>query len=259
MLGRLDQVTIGPARHEVYCRVALQLEHDGRSAMLHQTRRSLMPRHIAMTDALATYVDAHAREDAIARRLRAETATLPQAGMQIGADQGAFLALLVRGIGARRCIEVGTFTGYSALAVAQALPPDGKLVCCDISAAWTAIAQRYWQEAGVAERIELRLAPAVATLRELRDRDGAGSYDFAFIDADKSGYEAYYEECLVLVRSGGLIVLDNMLWSGRVADSDAHDADTDAIRALNAKIRGDTRVDASLLTIGDGVMLTRKR
>jgi predicted O-methyltransferase YrrM len=218
-----------------------------------------MPRHIVMTDQITAYVDAHAREDAIARRLRAETAKLPQAGMQIGADQAAFLALLVRSIGARRCIEVGTFTGYSALAVAEALRADGKLVCCDISVEWTAIAQRYWKEAGVADHIELRIAPALDTLRELRARDGAGSYDFAFIDADKCGYDAYYEECLTLLRAGGLIALDNMLWSGRVADPDAHDADTDAIRVLNAKIRADTRVDTSLLTIGDGVMLVRKR
>jgi predicted O-methyltransferase YrrM len=180
------------------------------------------------------------------------------AGMQIGADQAALMALLVRAIGARRCIEIGTFTGYSALAVAGALPEDGKLICCDISAEWTAIARRYWIEAGVADRIDLRLAPALDTLRELA-RDGGGQYDFAFIDADKSNYGAYYEACLALLRSGGLIVLDNMLWSGRVADPDHHDADTDAIRALNAKIDIDGRVDASLLTVGDGVMLVRKR
>ena len=218
-----------------------------------------MSRHLDLTDRLEQYVWQHTRETALARRLRDETAALPQSGMQIGPDQAAFLALLVRSIGARRCIEIGTFTGYSALAVADALPKGGKLVCCDISAEWTAMGQRYWNEAGVAARIELRLAPALDTLRDLLARDGAGSYDFAFIDADKAGYDAYYEHCLQLVRSGGLIALDNMLWSGRVADASAHDADTDAIRALNAKILDDERVEATLLTIGDGVMLVRKR
>jgi caffeoyl-CoA O-methyltransferase len=216
-------------------------------------------RQLAMSDQLEAYVWAHAREDAVAKRLRAETARMPQAGMQIGADEGAFLALLVRSIGARRCIEIGTFTGYSALAVATALPPDGKLVCCDISAEWTAVGQRYWNEAGVAARIELRLAPARDTLRGLLTRDGRGSYDFAFIDADKSNYDAYYEACLELLRPSGLIALDNTLWSGRVVDPAHHDTDTDAIRALNAKINADARVDAVLLTIGDGVMLVRKR
>jgi len=215
-------------------------------------------RQLEMSDRLEAYVLAHAREGTVAARLRAETAKLPQAGMQIGADQAAFMALLARAIGAKHCIEVGTFTGYSALAVAAALPEDGKLVCCDISAEWTAIARRYWLEAGIADRIDLRLAPALDTLRELA-RDGRGSYDFAFIDADKSNYGAYYEACLDLLRPGGLIVLDNMLWSGRVADPTHHDADTDALRALNAKIDIDGRVDASLLTIGDGVMLVRKR
>ena len=216
-------------------------------------------RQLAMTDRLESYVLAHARESAIAARLRAETARLPQAGMQIGADQAAFMALLVRAVGAKRCIEIGTFTGYSALAVAAALPADGKLVCCDVSAEWTAIGQRYWNEAGVANRIDLRLAPALDTLRDLVADGSRGQYDFAFIDADKASYGAYYEACLELLRPGGLILLDNMLWSGRVADPNHHDADTDAIRALNAKIDIDGRVDASLLTVGDGVMLVRKR
>ena len=215
-------------------------------------------RQLDMTDRLAAYVLAHSREGAVAARLRAETAKLPQAGMQIGADQAAFMALLVRAIDAKRCIEIGTFTGYSALAIACALPEDGRLVCCDINAEWTAIARRYWIEAGIAARIDLRLAPALDTLRELV-RGSRGEYDFVFIDADKSNYGAYYEVCLELLRPGGLIVLDNMLWSGRVADPDHHDADTDAIRALNAKIDIDGRVDSSLLTVGDGVMLVRKR
>lgn len=215
-------------------------------------------RQLDMTDRLEGYVLAHSRQGAVAARLRAETAKLPQSGMQIGADQAAFMALLVHAIGAKRCIEIGTFTGYSALAVACALPDDGRLICCDISTEWTAIARRYWNEAGIADRIDLRLAPALDTLRELA-HDGRGQYDFAFIDADKSNYGAYYEACLQLLRPGGLIVLDNMLWSGRVADPNHHDADTDAIRALNAKIDIDGRVDSSLLTVGDGVMLVRKR
>lgn len=217
-----------------------------------------MGRRLPASEAIETYVTAHSRESDVAARLRAETATLAQANMQIGPDQAAFLGLLVRAIGARRCIEIGTFTGMSALAVATALPDDGKLICCDISEEWTAIARRYWAQAGVASRIELRLAPALETCREL-SASQRGQFDFAFIDADKANYGAYYEACLQLLRPGGVIALDNMLWSGRVADPAWHDADTDALRALNASIHADTRVDASLLTIGDGVMLARKR
>ncbi|MBS0558191.1 MAG: class I SAM-dependent methyltransferase [Proteobacteria bacterium] len=217
-----------------------------------------MTRRFAASDAIENYVWAHSREGNVAARLREETAKLPQAGMQIGPDQAAFLALLVRAIGARRCIEIGTFTGMSALAVASALPADGKLVCCDISEEWTAIARRYWSEAGVAARIDLRIAPALDTLRDLATSQ-RGQIDFAFIDADKARYGDYYEACLDLLRPGGVIALDNMLWSGKVADAHVHDADTDAIRALNAKIHADARVDASLLTLGDGVMLVRKR
>ena len=199
------------------------------------------------------------RETAIQRRLRAETARMPGAGMQIGADQGALLAMLIRIMGARRALEIGTFTGYSALAVAMALPTDGKLVCCDVSDEWTSVGRKYWQEAGVANRIDLRIAPALDTLATLRREQGDGGFDFAFIDADKTNYDAYYETCLLLVRQGGLIALDNMLWSGSVADPDIHDATTEALRTLNAKITADHRVDASLLTVGDGVMLARKR
>jgi predicted O-methyltransferase YrrM len=198
-------------------------------------------------------------ETPLQKRLRAETARLPQGGMQIGADQGALLALLVRSLHARLALEIGTFTGYSALAVAAALPPDGKLVCCDISEEWTMIARRYWKEAGVAGKIELRLAPALQSLRALQRERGAGSFDFAFVDADKPAYDAYYEGCLKLLRPGGLVAFDNVLWSGKVADPKAHDADTDALRALNAKIRDDARVDSCLLTVGDGVLLARKR
>ncbi|HZP64699.1 MAG TPA: class I SAM-dependent methyltransferase [Rudaea sp.] len=218
-----------------------------------------MARRYVMSESIEDYVRAQTRESAVAARLREETAKLPQAGMQIGPDQAEFLALLVKSLGARRCIEVGTFTGYSALAVAAALPPDGKLVCCDVSAEWTAIARRYWAEAGLASRIDLHLAPAGDTLSALLAEGGGGRYDFAFIDADKPGYDAYYEACLELLRPGGLIALDNMLWSGRVADASQHDADTRALRELNAKIKADARVDAVLLTVGDGVMLARKR
>ena len=216
--------------------------------------RSLLP------EAVERYVTSQATvETPLQKRLREETSRLKQGGMQISADQGALLALIVRMIGARRALEIGTFTGYSALSVASALPDDGKLICCDVSEEWTGIARRYWQEARIAHRIDLRLAPAIETLGELLRTAGAGSFDFAFIDADKSNYDAYYESCLVLIRQGGLIALDNMLWNGDVADTKVHDPDTDALRALNAKIRDDRRVDACLLTVGDGVMVARKR
>lgn len=217
-------------------------------------RRSLFPEDVERYVALEI-----SRESPLQQRLRAETHALPMGMMQVSADQGALLALLARITGARRAIEIGTFTGYSALAVAQALPADGKLVCCDISEEWTRIARRYWEEAGVASRIDLRLGPALDTLDGLLRDHGADSFDFAFIDADKSHYDRYYESCLKLVRAGGLITLDNMLWGGKVVQPDVHDADTDALRELNAKIRDDTRVDACLLTVGDGVMLARKR
>jgi predicted O-methyltransferase YrrM len=217
-------------------------------------KRSLAP------DAVERYVNGViTRETPLQQRLRAETAPLPGAGMQIGPDQGALLALLVRLIGARRTLEVGTFTGYSALATAAALPEDGKLIACDVSEEWTAIARRYWQEAGLSGRIELRLGPAADTLAALLREGAAGSFDFAFIDADKPSYDVYYESCLSLLRPGGLIAVDNALWSGAVADPAVNDEETAAIRALNAKIRDDARVDASLLTVGDGVMLARKR
>jgi caffeoyl-CoA O-methyltransferase len=197
------------------------------------------------------------RETPVQQKLRAETAKLPDAGMQIGADQGAFFALLIHAIGAKRAIEIGTFTGYSALAVAAALPEGGKLVACDVSEEWTSIGRRYWKEAGVADKIDLRLGPAIETLETLLASEGANSFDFAFIDADKPAYDAYYEACLKLVRPNGLIAIDNVLWSGKVADDSVHDASTDALRALNEKIVRDSRVEACLLTVGDGVMLVR--
>jgi predicted O-methyltransferase YrrM len=216
-------------------------------------KRSLLP------DAVEQYVAAElVRESPVMRELRAETAKLPRGGMQIGADQGAFMAMLVRLIAAHRCLEIGTFTGYSALVVAMALPPDGRLIACDVSEEWTSIARRYWGKAGVADRITLRLAPARDTLDALL-RDGAsGSFDFAFIDADKTGYDAYYDACLRLVRPGGLILLDNALQEGAVTDPSAHSADIDAIRAINRRVAADPRVDSVLLTIGDGVMMARK-
>jgi predicted O-methyltransferase YrrM len=213
-----------------------------------------------VSDPVEHYVESFgSRESPVRQRLRVETARLPQAGMQIGADQGALMAMLVRLTGARRALEVGTFTGYSALAVAEALPPEGHLVTCDISEEWTAIARRYWREAELDGKIELRLGDARSTLAALRREAGDGSFDFAFIDADKSGYDHYYEACLQLVRPGGMILIDNVLWSGKVADPDVQDQDTVAIRTLNAKIATDPRVEACLLTVGDGVMLTRKK
>lgn len=174
-------------------------------------------------------------------------------------ETDALLQLLIRLIDARRIIEIGTFTGSGSLAMALALPDDGRIIACDVSAEWTAIARRHWQQAGVAHKIDLRLAPAAETIASLL-RDGAGErFDLAFIDADKTGYDAYYEGCLRLLRRGGLMVLDNMLWSGQVADPAAHDADTDALRALNLKIRDDDRVDFCLLSADDGIMLARKR
>jgi len=215
--------------------------------------RSLLPE--AVDDYLRTVV---VRESPLQQRLRAETARLPMGGMQIGADQGVLLAFLVRLIGAKNAIEVGTFTGYSALAVASALPPGGRLICCDVSEEWTAIARRYWAEAGIADRIELHLRPAQETLAELLQRNGAGAFDFAFIDADKTAYDAYYEACLALLRPGGLIAIDNVLWSGTVADPTDRRPDTVALRAITVKVRDDARVEACLLSIGDGVLLARK-
>lgn len=217
-------------------------------------------RTLALSDEVYDYLLAHGtREPELLRRLRDETAQLPMAQMQIGADQGAFMALLVRLIGARRCLEIGTFTGYSSLVVAMALPEDGHLVCCDVSEEWTAVARRYWAEAGLAGRIELRLGPADETLDRMLSGGDEGSYDFAFIDADKPGYDGYYERCLRLVRPGGLIAIDNVLQSGKVADPTADDESVRVIRALNAKIAGDERVDVVMLPIADGLTLARVR
>lgn len=198
------------------------------------------------------------REPEILRRLREETAAIPQAGMQIAPEQGQFMALLARLMGARRCLEVGTFTGYSALAVALALPPDGRLIACDISEEWTDVGRRYWREAGVQERIDLRLGRAMKTLDELIAGGHAGSFDFAFIDADKGNYLNYYERALALLRPGGLLAVDNVLWGGAVAGDLDQDEDTRAIRAFNAKLATDERVFLSLVPIGDGLTLAVK-
>jgi predicted O-methyltransferase YrrM len=199
------------------------------------------------------------REPEVMARLRAETRRMPDAGMQISPEQAQLMGLLVRLIDARRALEIGTYTGYSALAVALALPADGTLICCDVSEEWTAVARRYWREAGIAERIDLRMAPAADTLADLIASGANGSFDFAFIDADKENYDGYYEACLKLVRPGGLIAIDNALWHGAVADPARNDVDTTAIRALNRKIRDDARVDMVLLPIGDGLLLARPR
>lgn len=209
---------------------------------------------------LQRYLVAHgARETALERELRRVTQRLPQASMQIGAEQGALLALLVRMLRARRCLEIGTFTGYSALVVARVLPAGSRLICCDVSAQWTAIARRFWRRAGVSRKIELRLAPALGTLDALLARGGAGSFDFAFIDADKASYLAYYERCLKLVRRGGLIAADNTLWGGSVADARNQSVDTRAIRAFNRRLLRDRRVDMALVPVGDGLTLALKR
>jgi caffeoyl-CoA O-methyltransferase len=211
------------------------------------------------SDALFDYiVRVGAREHPLLRRCREETARHPHSGMQIGPDQGAVMALLAQLIGARRYLEIGTFTGYSALAVALALPPEGRLVCCDVSKEYTDLARGYWQEAGVASKVDLRVGPAAATLDRMI-AENEQPFDFAFIDADKPGYDAYYERALKLVRTGGLIALDNMLWSGDVANAEIMDVNTAAIRALNQKIHDDPRVDMAMLALGDGVMLARKR
>lgn len=215
---------------------------------------------IGLSDELAAYVlDVGTREPGVLARLREETAALPEHSMQIAPEQGAFLALLVELTGARRCLEIGTFTGYSSTAVAMALPEDGRIVCCDVSEAWTEMARRYWDEAGVARKIDLRIAPATETLDGLLADGAESTYDFAFVDADKTGYDGYYERLLRLVRPGGLIALDNMLWGGRVLDQDAEDQDTRALQALNRKLSGDDRISLCLVPMADGVTLARRR
>ena len=199
------------------------------------------------------------REPEVLRQLREETASHPYGGMQIAPEQGQFMAMLVDLIGARRVLEIGVFTGYSSTCMALALPPDGRLMALDLSVEYTEIARRYWQLAGVADKIELRLGPALASLDRLIEDGASGSFDLAFIDADKGHYDAYYERSLRLLRPGGLLLIDNVLWGGKVADPAADDADTQAIRALNQKIHADDRVTAVLLPVADGLTVARKR
>jgi caffeoyl-CoA O-methyltransferase len=212
-------------------------------------------------DLHAYLVSVSLREPASLRRLREETAVHPRARMQVAPEQGQLLQLLAKLVGARRTIEVGVFTGYSALAVALALPEDGRIVACDVSAEYTAVARRHWREAGVEHKIDLRLAPAAETLRALVEDGGAGTYDLAFVDADKSGYPGYVELCAQLLRPNGLLAIDNTLWSGRVARPAApgDDEDTRVLRALNEALHRDERFDLSLLPVADGLTLCRKR
>lgn len=199
------------------------------------------------------------RDMEVMQRLRTRTAEMAEGGMQISPEQGQFMQFLIKAIGAKRCLEIGTFTGYSALVVALALPEDGEIIACDVSDEFTSVGRPFWQEAGVAHKIDLRIGPGLDSLQGLLDEGHAASFDFAFIDADKPNYPHYYELCLKLVRSGGVIGIDNTLWGGRIADLSHQDESTQMIRTLNERIRNDDRVDMSLVPIGDGLMLACKR
>jgi caffeoyl-CoA O-methyltransferase len=213
-----------------------------------------------VTDDLIAYIrSVGLHEDADLEALREETAHHRHANMQIGPEQGAFMGLLIRILGARRTLEIGVFTGYSAMVVAKAMGPEGKVLALDVSEEFTGVARRHWAKAGLADRIELRLRPAAESLQELVAAGATETFDFAFIDADKSNYDTYYEYALKLVRRGGLIAIDNVLWSGQVIDLSDETPDTVAIRALNEKVHGDERVDAVLVPIGDGLTLARRR
>jgi caffeoyl-CoA O-methyltransferase len=215
---------------------------------------------IGLDERLHAYlVEVGVREHEVLRRLREETAALPESGMQIAPEEGAFLALLVRILEARKVLEVGTFTGYSSTAMALALPADGRIICCDLSKEWTDVARRAWADAGVADRVDLRLGPALETLEQLLAAGEAGSFDLAFIDADKANYGGYYEAALRLVRKGGVIAIDNVLRDGRVINPEVTDEGTNAIRALNDDIAADDRVDIAMLPLADGVTLARVR
>ena len=219
-----------------------------------------MSQTMYLTEDLYNYMLLHSlRESEVARRLRRETSKHERASMQISPDQAQFMAFLVKLINAKRTVEIGVFTGYSSLAVALALPPDGEIVACDVNEEWASTARRYWREAGVDHKITLRLAPALETLTDLINNGQEAAFDFAFIDADKENYGHYYECCLRLVRQGGLIAIDNVLWGGRVVDESARDEETQAIRRLNDVIYEDSRVDISLIPVGDGVTLLRKK
>ncbi|WEK08653.1 MAG: class I SAM-dependent methyltransferase [Candidatus Pseudomonas colombiensis] len=217
-------------------------------------------RTLSLDDPLYQYLlDVSLRETPLLRRLRDETQALPEARWQVAPEQGQFLGLLVKLLGARRLLEVGTFTGYSALCMAQALPEGGSLLCCDLPGSYNATAQAYWREAGVAERIELRLAPALETLAVLEAQGQGATFDLIFVDADKANYPLYLESALRLLREGGLLLFDNTLWSGRVLQEQPDSDDTRAIQQLNLALKDDLRVDLSLLPLGDGLTLCRKR
>lgn len=217
-------------------------------------------RSLDLDDRLYDYLlEASLREPEILRRLREETAAMPLSMMQIAPEQGQFMGLIVELIGARQCLELGVFTGYSSLVVALALPDDGHITACDVSEEFTAVARRYWAEAGIAHKIDLRLAPGLDTLDALLAEGADETYDFAFVDAVKTEYADYYERLLKLIRPGGLIAVDNVLWGGAVADPDDNGEDTVAIRAFNEKLRDDPRVTMSLLPLADGLTLARKR
>jgi caffeoyl-CoA O-methyltransferase len=215
---------------------------------------------LGLSDELSAYLQqVSLRDSEVLERLRDETRGMPMAGMQVSAEQGQFMQLLVKALGIRRAIEIGVYTGYSSLCVALAMPDDGRIIACDISEEWTSVAQRYWEEAGVTHKIELRLAPALETLDIMLENELNNSFDFAFIDADKTSYKDYYERALALIRPGGLIAIDNTLWNGAVVDESNQTDDTVAIREFNALVHADERVDISLLPIGDGLTLALKR
>ncbi len=219
----------------------------------------MSPKITPVDERLARYLEANwLREDSVLRKLRQETRQLEMARMQIAPEQGQFMALLVKLLDARKILEVGTFTGYSSLVMAQAMEDDGRVVCCDLSAEWTAIARKYWQMAGVSDKISLHLGPALETLDNLLKTDKA-SFDLAFIDADKSNYDNYYEKSLVLLKPSGVILLDNVFWGGSVVDSQDQSEDTQAIRQMNEKIHRDPRVDIAVIPLGDGLTIARKR
>ena len=217
-------------------------------------------RTVPLTDALYQYLlEASLREHDVLRKLRLETASHPESKMQIAPDQGQFMGALVRLMGARKTLEVGVFTGYSSLAVALALPPEGRMIACDVSKEFTAIARKYWREAGIADKIDLRIGPADETLAELIEQGYGSTFDFAFIDADKEGYDGYYEQALQLVRPGGLILIDNVFRGGEVIDPAVTSSGTKSIRALNAKMRTDDRVHISMVAVGDGLTLAIRK
>jgi predicted O-methyltransferase YrrM len=219
----------------------------------------LARRTLVLDDRLHDYLLAHSvREPSVLQELRAETAGMTGSGMQIGPEHGRFMALLIELTGARRVLEIGTYTGYSSLAVALALPPEGRIVTCDVNEEYTAVARRYWAKAGVANKVELRLGPGLETLDRMLAAGESGSFDFAFIDADKPNYPGYFERSLQLLRKGGLLAIDNVLWGGEVANPAAVDEDTRSIRALNDRVAADDRVSISMLPLGDGLTLARK-